>query len=70
MKNTRISRLVLKLGVLGVFVYGTLVALGSFVLFGCWCIPERQTLRPTPTSVAPATMPTDTTSQGAATKKD
>lgn len=53
MKKSRISRLLVKLGVLGAFLYGSFVSVGSFVLYGCLCPDAPPSTIPSPPDPLP-----------------
>lgn len=58
--RSRLPALVVRFGILGVFLFGLVVAIGSFALFGCQCInyaavdpnpvPENKAASPRPAS--------------------
>ena len=63
MIKSHIPRILLKFGILGVFIYGAVVAAGSFALFGCICTDwmvrpssseSKPVPKPDPAPIAPA----------------
>lgn len=63
MNKALIPRQLLNLGILGVFLFAFIVAVGSFALFGCFCVGKN--LRPESPSEPVETVPsTPSPSQG------
>ncbi len=61
--RTSIVNLTLKIGILGVFLLGVVVAAGSFALFGCMCGPQLTPPGPEKADPAPP-KPAATTDDG------